>query len=451
MSFASLGLAPELLHALADEGLRTPTPVQSQAIPAVLRGDDLLCRAPTGSGKTLAYAAPLLQGLQVSRRPWPRRTQALVLLPTRELAQQVGGVIESLARRLPDAPKVVTAIGGVSINPQLMALRGGAEVVVATPGRLLDLLEHNGLRLQALSVLVLDEADRLLDLGFADEWAAIRSRLPPLRQRADGRTLQQLLFSATLDESVRGLADTLLQRPSIVDLSDGAAVGTTLDTAGNADGPAPVSQPHPDIHQRAIVVDTTRRTGALRRLLTDHPEWDAVLVFVGTRMATERVAHKLSLEGLHAAPLHGEMSQGGRDAVLSDFRLKRLRVLVTTDLAARGLDIAGLPLVVNYDLPRAAADHVHRIGRTGRGGAAGTAISFVSPAGENHFRLIEKRQQQRVPREVLPGFEPTEVAPPPPVDAATGTGGIKGRRPSKKDKARAAAAAAAAAAAGKSS
>lgn len=169
-----------------------------------------------------------------------------------------------------------------------------------------------------------------------------------------------------------------------------------------------------------------------------------MLVFVGTRMATERVAHKLSLEGFHAAPLHGEMSQGGRDGVLSDFRLKRLRVLVTTDLAARGLDIAGLPLVVNYDLPRAAADHVHRIGRTGRGGAAGTAISFVTPAGENHFRLIEKRQQQRVPREVLPGFEPTEVAPPPPVDEHGGTGGIKGRRPSKKDKLRAAAAEAAA-------
>ncbi len=441
MSFASLGLAPELLHALADEGVRTPTPVQNLAIPVVLRGDDLLCRAPTGSGKTLAYAAPLLQGLQVSRRPWPRRTQALVLLPTRELAQQVGGVIEALARRLPDAPKVVTAIGGVSINPQLMALRGGAEVVVATPGRLLDLLDHNGLRLQALSTLVLDEADRLLDLGFAEEWAAIRSRLPPLRARADGRTLQQLLFSATLDASVRGLADALLQRPAVVDLNDAPSAA-----GADADGPAPVSQPHPDIHQRAIVVDTTRRTGALRRLLTDHPEWDAVLVFVGTRMATERVAHKLSLEGLHAAPLHGEMSQGGRDAVLSDFRLKRLRVLVTTDLAARGLDIAGLPLVVNYDLPRAADDHVHRIGRTGRGGAAGTAISFVPPAGEAHFRLIEKRQQQRVPREVLPGFEPTEVAPPPPVD---GNGGIKGRRPSKKDKLRAAAAAAAAAAADK--
>ncbi|MGY0196840.1 DEAD/DEAH box helicase [Leptothrix sp. BB-4] len=438
MSFASLGLAPDLLQALADDGLRVPTPVQALAIPAVLRGDDLLCRAPTGSGKTLAYALPLLQGLQVSRRPWPRRTQALVLLPTRELAQQVGGVIEALARRLPDAPKVVTAIGGVSINPQLMALRGGAEVVVATPGRLLDLLDHNGLRLQALSVLVLDEADRLLDLGFAEEWAAIRSRLPPLRARADGRTLQQLLFSATLDEAVRGLADALLQRPARVDLSDATAGAAAIEPGQ----PAPVSLPHPDIQQRAIVVDTTRRTGALRRLLTDHPEWDAVLVFVGTRMATERVAHKLSLEGFDAAPLHGEMSQGGRDAVLADFRLKRLRVLVTTDLAARGLDIAGLPLVVNYDLPRAAADHVHRIGRTGRGGAAGTAISFVTPAGEAHFRLIEKRQQQRVPREVLPGFEPTEVAPPPPVD---GTGGIKGRRPSKKDKARAAAVAAAAA------
>ncbi len=437
MSFASLGLAPDLLHALADEGMRVPTPVQSLAIPAVLRGDDLLCRAPTGSGKTLAYALPLLQGLQVSRRPWPRRTQALVLLPTRELAQQVGGVIEALARRLPDAPKVVTAIGGVSINPQLMALRGGAEVVVATPGRLLDLLDHNGLRLQALAILVLDEADRLLDLGFAEEWAAIRSRLPPLRARADGRTLQQLLFSATLDEAVRGLADALLTRPQRIDLSGEAGNGDTA-SAASSDEPAPVALPHPDIAQRAFVVDSTRRTGALRRLLTDHPEWDAVLVFVGTRMATERVAHKLSLEGLHAAPLHGEMSQGGRDAVLSDFRLRRLRVLVTTDLAARGLDIAGLPLVVNYDLPRAAADHVHRIGRTGRGGAAGTAISFVPPAGEAHFRLIEKRQQQRVPREVLPGFEPTEVAPPPPVD---GNGGIKGRRPSKKDKLRAAAAA----------
>ena len=410
MPFASLGLSPALAAAAAAQGFQSPTPIQAEAIPAILRGADLLGQAQTGSGKTAAFALPLLQRVQEARLPGQRSVQALVLVPTRELAAQVGGVLRDLAAALPSPPRIAVVFGGVSINPQMMALRGGADVVVATPGRLLDLVEHNALGLSGATLLVLDEADRLLDLGFAEELQRVLALLP--RQR------QNLLFSATFPPGVEQLVQGLLHDPVRVQVAESA-------------------ENTPDIAQRAIQVDAARRTQLLRHLVQEQ-QWPRVLVFVATQYAAEHVAEKLYKAGIYASPFHGGLSQGARKQVLQEFKDERWQVVVTTDLAARGIDIAQLPAVVNYDLPRSAVDHVHRIGRTGRAGESGVAISFITPEAEAHFRLIEKRQHQAVPREQIPGFEPTQS---PPDTPAAGTGGIKGKRPSKKDKLRAAAAA----------
>ena len=416
MPFASLGLSPALVHAAAQRGFSTPTPIQSEAIPAILKGADLLGAAQTGSGKTAAFALPLLQQLQLSATGGPRRVRALVLVPTRELAAQVGEVLRSLAQGLSLPPKVAIIFGGVSINLQMMGLRGGADIVVATPGRLLDLVEHNALRLGSVAHLVLDEADRLLDLGFTEELTRVLALLPAQRQN--------LFFSATFPAGVQALADGLLKDPVRVELPH---------TPGN----------EPAIEQRAIAVDASRRTQLLRHLVTENG-WTRVLVFVATQYAAEHVAEKLYKAGVFATPFHGGLSQGARNQVLQEFKDERWQVVVTTDLAARGIDIAQLPAVVNYDLPRSAVDYVHRIGRTGRAGESGAAVSFVTPEAEAHFRLIEKRQHLSLPREQIAGFEPSETAPAP-VSATDpeGTGGVKGKRPSKKDKLRAATAAAA--------
>ncbi|WP_326537102.1 DEAD/DEAH box helicase [Pseudorhodoferax sp.] len=412
MPFSALGLAPALAHAAAAQGFAQPTPVQAAAIPLLLQGRDLRASAPTGSGKTAAFVLPLLQRWSATPRQQPLRLHTLVLVPTRELATQVAEQVQALAAALPEAPRLVRAIGGVSINPQMLALRGGADIVVATPGRALDLATRNALRLDGLRTLVLDEADRLLDLGFADELQQLLRRLPADRQT--------LLFSATFPPAVQALADGLLRAPAQV---EAPAQHAAL----------------PDIVQRAIVVDTGRRTQLLRQLIAQHG-WPQVLVFVATKLACETVADKLRKAGLSAEPLHGQLSQGKRSQVLADFKAGRVQVVVATDLAARGIDIVQLPAVVNYDLARSPTEHVHRIGRTGRAGASGLALSFVPAAAEAHFRLIEKRQGLAVPREQVPGFEASEAAP---AVVADPHGGIKGRRPSKKDKLRAAAAAAA--------
>ena len=443
--FPDLGLCTALAQAASGAGWLAPTPVQVAAVPAVLQGRDLLAIAPTGSGKTAAFALPLLQAV-LQDPDWqderPRRLRALVLAPTRELAAQTAGVIDNLARSAAPGLKCVLAVGGLSINPQMMALRGGAQVVVATPGRLLDLLDHNALRLGGLPLLVLDEADKLLDLGFADEVGRLLAHLAAGGESASNTPRQTLLFSATMPAAVATLATQLLHNPLQVDIS----------------GPAATP---PDIQQRAIVVDTPRRTALLRHLIQT-AGWDRVLVFVATQYASAHVADKLSRAGVKAAALHGQQSMGRRSQMLADLRAGRLQALVATDLAARGIDVAGLAAVVNHDLPRSAVDYTHRIGRTGRAGLTGQAVSFIcadAPGSELHFRLIEKRQGQRVPREQLPGFEPALAPPLPAEDAAAGdgprasdaqgdpNGGIKGRRKSKKDKLREAAAQAAAAAA----
>jgi ATP-dependent RNA helicase RhlE len=413
MPFSTLGLRPELLKALKPKDYPAPTPIQSLAIPAVLKGVDVQASAQTGSGKTAAYVLPVLELLMRQPRSTPRRTHTLVLVPTRELAVQVGETLRNLAVHLP-ALKITVVFGGVSINPQMMGLRGGADVIVATPGRLLDLIDKNALSLSALQTLVLDEADKLLDLGFQDELQAILKLLPARRQN--------LLFSATFAPAVQSLADALLTEPVRVDV---------LPQIGSA----------PDITQRAIAVDAPQRTQLLRHLFQTH-SWKRVLVFAATQHACQIIAAKLRKAGINAEPFHGQLGQGKRSQVLADFKASRLKVVIATDVAARGLDIAELPVVVNFDLPRSAVDYTHRIGRTGRAGHSGLAVSFVSPDTEAHWRLIEKRQNISVPREVLDGFEPQSLPSPKsllphPVGTANDpTGGIKGKRPNKKDKLR---------------
>ncbi len=413
-AFTQLGLSNALVSAALAQGFAVPTPVQVQAIPAVLQGRDLQACAQTGSGKTAAFALPLLQKLQLLEQQIPGRKPvlALILVPTRELAAQVGQVLRDLAQGLPVRSQVAIVFGGVSINPQMMRLRGGADVVVATPGRLLDLVAHNALSLSNVQTLVLDEADRLLELGFADELNRVLALLPEARQT--------LLFSATFPAAVQALADGLLRDPVQI-----AIAGTPQTT--------------PDITQRAIAVDAAKRTQLLRHLVKTNG-WQRVLVFVATKFAADTVAEKLYKNGVFATPFHGELSQGARTQVLAEFKAERWEVVVTTDLASRGIDIAQLPVVINYDLPRSPTDYTHRIGRTGRAGESGLAISFVTADSEAHFGLIEKRNGFELAREQLEGFEPTDVPAKPAVDLAPvpGTGGIKGKRPSKKDKLRAA-------------
>jgi ATP-dependent RNA helicase RhlE len=450
-SFASLGLHPDLLRTLTQRGHLRPTAIQAAALPSALAGRDLIGAAVTGSGKTLAYVLPILQHLLHTAPETPRPVRALVLVPARDLALQVSDTFAAYAQALAVRVKVVTVFGGVSVNPQLMALRGGADVVVATPGRLLDLVArrrahgpeqaHSGLRLDRLDTLVLDEADRLLEDGFADELGRVLGLLP--------RRRRQWLFSATFGPQVLALARDLLEDP--------VQIGVVPAAAASADGqlqqrparvgqsPAPLplvgtvqhirtsaqdgASKLPDLSegekpgsnrpqttlpatlvQRAIQVDTARRTALLRHLLQTEG-WTRVLVFVATRYATEHVAGKLNAASVRAAALHGELSQGARTGALADFRSGAVRVLVATDMASRGLHLEGLPAVVNFDLARSPATHIHRVGRTARQGTAGVAVSFIAaddPAQEAHFRLIEKRQGQRVVREQVPGFEPTQ-------------------------------------------
>ena len=452
MTFTSLGLSPNLCLAAERAGWLRPTPIQEKGIPFILQGRDVLATAATGSGKTAAYGLGLLHLLQsrhvlqtsqssassspsashisVQNKKAPhstrRNTSILVIVPTRELAVQVGQVFKELVLtssqsvsdsqansqhlKVSQALRVATVFGGVSINPQMLALRGGADIVVATPGRLLDLVDHNALQLDSVVHLVLDEVDRLLDLGFMEELNRVLTLLPSKRQN--------LWFSATFDDALQPLADSMLREPAHIAIA----------------GPATNDSAHPAIQQRAIVIDEKKRTLLLRHLFTQE-KWKQVLVFVATRYASEHVANKLYQAGIYATALHGEMSQGARQTVLQEFKDARWEVLVTTDLAARGIDIAKLPTVVNYDLPRSATDYIHRMGRTGRAGEKGEVLSFVTVATLAHWKLIQKRQGAELSLEVMEGFAPTDTPPPTP-KLNDGTGGIKGRRLSKKDKLR---------------
>ncbi|WP_312833743.1 DEAD/DEAH box helicase [Comamonas sp.] len=418
MSFTSLGLAPSLAHAAQAHGLIAPTAIQTQAIPAILDGRDLLGCAPTGSGKTAAYVLPLMQAWMLSDaagQAGRHETQALILVPTRELATQVAELVYFVGEALGRRPKVAVLTGGVSINPQLLALRGGVDLVIATPGRLLDVVAHSKLRLDTISTLVLDEADRLMDLGFAEELQSVLALVPPREQR------QTLLLSATFAPAVQALVPTLLRAThEKVEIAS-----THLQDA--------------TIVQEAYYLDAAKRTAWLRELVTQFAG-QRMLVFVASRYSAEHVANKLYDKGISATAFHGELSQGARQQVLQEFRSSQWQVLVTTDLAARGIHVEALPLVINYDLPRSPTDYTHRIGRTGRAGISGLAISLVTPASLAHWKLIAKRNGLDVALQTLDQYPVTEAVPAHAPSEDAGNGGIKGKRMSKKDKLRAAAA-----------
>lgn len=408
MSFNSLELHPALLRAISERGYSTPTAIQQSAIPAIFSGADIIASAQTGSGKTAAFCLPLLHTTHVRANSTPRRVGTLILVPTRELATQIGDTLQSLASYLPKPIKLATVFGGVSINTQMLHLRGGADIVIATPGRLLDLIQNNAVSIATVQTLVLDEADRLLELGFADELNQLLALMPTQRQN--------ILFSATFPEQLSSLSQQFLRQPVRIEVAA-----------------TPVTKP--DILQRAIVVDTDKRTPLLRHLIESN-QWKRVLVFVASRYSAELVAVKLRKARIAAEPFHGELSQGKRTQVLADFKANRIKVIVATDVAARGIDIVGLPVVLNYDLPRSSDDYTHRIGRTGRAGETGLAVSFISTGNEAHFRLIENRQQIQLEREQIAGFE--AVASAKIIDAEDKIhGGVKGKRPNKKDKLRA--------------
>lgn len=406
LRFADLGLSAPLLQALDTLGFQTPTDIQTQAIGPILAGGDVAAQAQTGSGKTLAFALPLLHTLALGGP-----LQVLVLCPTRELAHQVADSFTQAAQRLRPSVQVLVAIGGVDIAKQQAKIGRGVQVVVATPGRLLDLVERGDLDLSTLRTLVLDEADKLLNVGFGEELERLASRVPTERQT--------LLFSATLPQRVVALSKDLLSSPTriVVDAPSLAADG---------------------VHQRVIQVPAHQRRMALQHLLQTR-DWAQVMVFVATQRGCDNLSRKLRVAGINALNLHGGLEQRERSYALTHFRSGAARVLVTTDIAARGIDVPKLAAVVNFDLPRSTADYIHRIGRTARAGEMGEAVSFVDHDSEAHMKLIEKRNRLRLDREQLPGFELAPKAP----NKPQRTGGVKGKRKSKKDRLREAAAKAA--------
>lgn len=368
MTFSSLGLTKGLVEAVAELQFKNPYPIQKKAIPAILQGRDLLAIAKSGSGKTAGFALPLLQLTQSDQKPG-RALKTLILVPTRELAAQIGDVVQQLGRHLTPRVKSSVVFGGVSINPQMIDLKGTG-LLIATPGRLLDLVAKNSVRLSEVGILVLDEADKLLEQGFQEELERILALLPKKRQN--------LMFSATFGEDVRQMAIDLLRDPLEIVIKD------------------EMSEPEL-ITQRIYSVDPSRK-GPLLRYLIKTGDWQQVLVFTASQKRADNVAKKLVDNGISAATFHGGMSQGGRTSVLAAFKSGAVRVLVATDLAARGIDIKFLPYVVNYELPRSPADYIHRIGRTGRAESQGVAVSLICPEDMQHFKVIEKLLGKRQAR-----------------------------------------------------
>lgn len=376
MSFTELGLAEPLLRAIHDQGYEVATPIQQQAIPAILAGRDLMAAAQTGTGKTAGFTLPLLQRLNTSKRVQANSIRALVLTPTRELAAQVGESVRTYGKYLTLSSSV--AFGGVSINPQMMNLRRGVDVLIATPGRLLDLYQQNALSFNQVEILVLDEADRMLDMGFIRDIRKILALLPKRRQN--------LLFSATFSPDIQALAQGLLFNPLHISVSPANSTAQT-------------------VKQSVFMVEKTQKTALLSYLIHTHA-WEQVLVFTRTKHGANRLAEKLARDGISAAAIHGNKSQGARTKALADFKQNTIRVLVATDIAARGLDIEQLPHVVNFELPNVPEDYVHRIGRTGRAGASGEAFSLVDTEEHKFLQDIEKLIKQSLVRQTLPAFKP---------------------------------------------
>ena len=379
MSFASLGISSPLIKALEDQGITSPTPVQKEVIPAVLGRHDILGIAKTGSGKTACYVLPLLQHLQEDPAAGYREPTVLVLVPTRELALQVHGVFEDFLPALVDRFRCIAVHGGVSINPQMQAI-GKADIIVCTPGRLIDLVAKNAVKLSSISTLVLDEADKMLNLGFKEEVDHILTLLP--------RKRQNLLFSATLSDDLSSVQQVLLNDPKVIKISD--EKGEPSDEVGADDDDEAEL-----INQLGYFVPDEKK-GPLLRYLIKNGDLQQVLVFASSTRMVDSIANKLRKNNLDVAAVHSKISQTSRRENLAEFKAGTLRVLVTTDLLARGIDIDFLPCVINYELPRSPKDYIHRIGRTGRAGAPGDAISLISPDEMHHFRVIQKKMGKRI-------------------------------------------------------
>ncbi len=403
MSFAELGLSDAIVRAVTENGYTQPTPIQAQAIPAVLKGGDLMAGAQTGTGKTAGFTLPVLQRLSGGPRPAARAVRALVLTPTRELAAQVEESVRTYGKYLKLSSAVI--FGGVNINPQIQKLERGIDILVATPGRLLDLLQQGAVDLKRVEILVLDEADRMLDMGFIRDIRRVLAALPPQRQN--------LLFSATFSDEIKALADGLLNNPAMIEV---ARRNSTVEV----------------IAQKIYPVDRDKKHLLLTHLIKER-NWFQVLVFTRTKHGANKLVEQLGKAGISAMAIHGNKSQAARTRALSEFKSAELQVLVATDIAARGIDIDQLPHVVNYDLPNVPEDYVHRIGRTGRAGATGEAVSLVCVDEKSLLRDIERFIKREVPTEVIAGFEPDPNARPQPIqlrsqEHRSGSGGRPGQR-----------------------
>lgn len=401
MSFSSLGLSEEIVRAVTEQGYTTPTPIQMQAVPAVLAGGDLLAGAQTGTGKTAGFTLPLLQRLSSVERVKVNGhipIRALILTPTRELAAQVEESVRLYGKYL----KLTSAciFGGVGINPQIRLLKQGVDILVATPGRLLDHLQQNTVDLKHVQVLILDEADRMLDMGFIRDIKKILAILPKKRQN--------LLFSATFSDDIKALADGLLNSPAMIEV---ARRNSTVEVIG----------------QKIHPVDRDKKHPLLAHLIKTH-QWNQVLVFTRTKHGANKLVEQLERDGISAMAIHGNKSQAARTRALAEFKDGKLQALIATDIAARGIDIDQLPHVVNYDLPNVPEDYVHRIGRTGRAGASGSAVSLVCVDERDMLFDIERFIKREIPVEIVDGFEPDPKAKPQPIQLRSGGGGGGNRR-----------------------
>ena len=405
MLFTELGLTQETTEALKEHGFHTPTPVQAEVIPRVLEGNDVVAMAQTGSGKTAAFVLPILKLWHERLGEGKRKLKVLVLAPTRELALQIAEVFRELGYLMPIQPRVVGAIGGEPIGEQLYDIQQGCDVLVATSGRFLDILQKDQMNLSRLEFLVLDEADKMMNADFAEELDLILDAIPAKRQN--------LLFSATYPDKTKELAARVTSEPVEIRI-------------------APEEPTVASIEQRVIEVDATNRGPLLRQLLKDN-DWSLVLVFVASKRASSNLAEKFRRHGFKASAFNGNLEQDLRTETLEAFKSQEFQVLFATDIAARGLDVDDIDCVVNFDLPRSPADYIHRIGRTARAGKAGLAISFIDYASMDHFKTIEKRAKVKIKRESIEGFELAGERP----QKTKGPAPTKGKRPSKKDKLRA--------------
>jgi len=389
--FSDLHLSAPLLKAVSEEGYTHPTPVQEKAIPAILQGRDILAGAQTGTGKTAGFTLPILELLSKQPRAKGKNPiRVLILTPTRELAAQVGESVKTYGKYMPFKSTVI--FGGVGINPQIQALRNGVDILVATPGRLLDHLSQGTLDLKHIDIFVLDEADRMLDMGFIKDIRRVIALLPAKRQN--------LLFSATYSDDIKKLCESILKNPAIVEV---AKRNTSSEL----------------VHQRVIIVDCKRKTALLGELIKQH-RWEQILVFTRTKHHANKVSDYLNKIGISSSAIHGNKSQGARTKALADFKAGAIKVLAATDIAARGLDIDQLPHVINLELPNISEDYVHRIGRTGRAGNNGEAISLVCVDEFDYLRDIEKLLNRKFEREIIEGFEPDLSIKPEPIQQGRG-------------------------------